>query len=817
MHDYEKLGAFYLGRTRVPDQDETSDDLLLYDSKDLTTHAVIVGMTGSGKTGLGITLLEEAAIDGIPALIIDPKGDMGNLLLNFPDLKPASFRPWIEQDEATRAGMTPDEYARNVADRWKQGLADWNQGPERVERLRNAADMAIYTPGSDAGRPISVLRSLDAPPAAVLDDADAFRERISSAVSGLLTLLDIEPDPIRSREHILLSNILDHAWRAGRNLTVAELIHEVQSPPFSTIGIMDLETIFPAKDRTALAMTLNNLLSSPGFAGWMHGEPLNIQNLLYTPDGRPRLAVLSIAHLGDRERMFFVTLLLNELLAWMRAQPGTSSLRALLYMDEVFGYLPPTANPPSKTPMLTLLKQARAFGLGLVLSTQNPVDLDYKALSNAGTWFLGRLQTERDKQRVLDGLEGASASAGVVFDRQAIERTLSGLGSRVFLMNNVHEDEPVLFETRWVLSYLRGPLTREQIRRLTGDVKQPAAPSAAAPAPPPVAKPAAVEEPAGTRPLLPDDIDQRFEAISRSVPRSAKIVYRPALLARGKLHFVDLKSKSACDVWQEFIRVVDVPDDIDDDVWDESTVLPPDQLDLVDEPDAAASFAEPAPELSRPRQYAGWRNDLKDYLYRERTLDLTFCPALKLYSQPEETEGEFRIRLTQEAREERDLRKEKLTRKYSSKIERLQERIRKAQQRVEVERSQANSATLSAVISFGSSLLGALTGRKTLSRTNVSRAATSARSASRAAQQRGDISRAEANVEALQEELDELDAEFNAELEETHARFEPEDLKLEPHHVRPRKSDITIDGVSLLWRPWKESDDGTVEPAWTVR
>ncbi|MFG0332122.1 MAG: ATP-binding protein, partial [Maioricimonas sp. JB049] len=675
-----------------------------------------------------------------------------------------------------------------------------DQAPERIERLRAAADMAIYTPGSDAGRPISVLRSLDAPPAAVRDNLDAFRERISSAVSGLLTLLDIEPDPIRSREHILLSNILDHAWREGRSLTIAELIHEVQSPPFSTIGIMDLETIFPAKDRTGLAMTLNNLLASPGFAAWMQGEPLNIQTLLYTPEGRPRLAVLSIAHLGDRERMFFVTLLLNELLSWMRAQPGTSSLRALLYMDEVFGYLPPTANPASKTHMLALLKQARAFGLGLVLSTQNPVDLDYKALSNAGTWFLGRLQTERDKQRVLDGLEGASASAGVSFDRQAIERTLSGLGSRVFLMNNVHEDAPVLFETRWVLSYLRGPLTREQIRRLTGAPNQPAAASPAAPNQP-AAEQIPAEKEGGTRPLLPDEIDQRFEAISRSVPRSAKVVYRPALLARGKLHFVDLKSQSACDVWQEFTRLADVRDDLDKDVWEESTRLGADQLELADQPDSAASFADLPPRLARPREYAGCRNDLKDYLYREVTLDLTHCPGLKLYSQPEETEGEFRIRLTQEAREQRDLLKEKLTRKYAPKLERLQERIRKAEQRVEVERSQANSATLSAVISFGSSLLGALTGRKTLSRTNVSRAATSARSASRAAQQRGDISRAQANVEALQQELDDLDAEFKEELEETHARFEPDDLQLEPHSVRPRKSDIAIDGVSLLWRP----------------
>ncbi|MCA9086899.1 MAG: ATP-binding protein, partial [Planctomycetaceae bacterium] len=209
-------------------------------------------------------------------------------------------------------------------------------------------------------------------------------------------------------------------------------------PPFDRIGVIGLENFYPQADRFQLAMLLNNLLASPGFSSWMEGESLDIQKMLYSPDGKPRFTILSIAHLSEAERMFFVTIFLNEVVSWMRAQSGTSSLRAILYMDEVFGYFPPTANPPSKTPMLTLLKQARAFGLGVVLATQNPVDLDYKGLSNAGTWFIGRLQTERDKARVLDGLEGASAAAGHAFDRRQMEVILSGLGSRVFLLNNVH-------------------------------------------------------------------------------------------------------------------------------------------------------------------------------------------------------------------------------------------------------------------------------------------------------------------------------------------------------------------------------------------
>jgi len=427
MQDFEKLGVFYLGRQVAGHAGAADGELLLYDAKDLTTHAVCVGMTGSGKTGLCVSLLEEAAIDGVPSLVIDPKGDLGNLMLTFPRLAASDFEPWIDAGEAARKGSTPAEHAARTAELWQKGLAEWGQDGARIERLRSACDVAIYTPGSDAGLPLRVLGSFAAPPPAIVQDADAFRERVAASVSGLLALMGIGGDPVRSREHILLSNLLDRAWREGRDLDIPTLIREVQAPPFETVGVMSVDAIFPPADRLSLSMQLNNLLASPSFAAWMYGEPLDVQRLLYGPDGRPRLSILSIAHLSDAERMFFVTLLLGEVVAWMRRQSGTPSLRALLYMDEVFGYLPPTANPPSKAPMLTLLKQARAFGLGVVLATQNPVDLDYKALSNAGTWFLGRLQTERDKARVLDGLEGAAATSGAAFDRSAMETMLSGL------------------------------------------------------------------------------------------------------------------------------------------------------------------------------------------------------------------------------------------------------------------------------------------------------------------------------------------------------------------------------------------------------
>src|SRR6185369_11399523 len=409
MQDFEKLGVFYLGRSK------TSDDLLLYDSKDLVTHAVCVGMTGSGKTGLCIALLEEAAIDNIPAIIIDPKGGLSNLLLTFPHLAPEDFAPWVNEGDPAQ-----------VAKLWQEGLAKWGEDGERIKRLRDAADFRIYTPGSNAGFPVSILKSFVAPPESIRQDSEALAERINTTVTSLLGLVGVDADPVRSREHILLSNILSQEWSAGKDLDVGGLIQKVQTPSITKIGVMDLDSFYPAQDRFQLAMALNNLLASPSFATWMEGEPLDVQQFLYTPSGKPRLSIFSIAHLADAERMFFVSLLLNQVLGWMRTQSGTTSLRAIVYMDEIFGYFPPVANPPSKLPLLTLLKQGRAFGLGVVLATQNPVDLDYKGLSNAGTWFVGRLQTDRDKQRLLDGLEGAAAGAGGgKFDRRKMEQTLA--------------------------------------------------------------------------------------------------------------------------------------------------------------------------------------------------------------------------------------------------------------------------------------------------------------------------------------------------------------------------------------------------------
>jgi hypothetical protein len=469
--DFEKLGLFYLGKRYDLAGGARLDDLVLYDSKDLVTHAVCVGMTGSGKTGLGISLIEEAAIDNIPVLAIDPKGDLPNLLLTFPNLAPSDFAPWIDPAEAERQGVTKEAFADKTAARWKAGLGEWGEDGARIARLRQAADIRVYTPGSRAGTPLALFGSLAQPESADAEDVQASIATTASSLLGLAGMTDVEP---HSREQALLSTILSSAvpfdsaqGRPGADLKW--LVQQIQRPSFAQIGVLDLETFYPAKDRQELALRFNSLLASPGFEAWNAGEPLDVGSMLFTPEGRPRIAIVSIAHLGDAERMLVVSLLLNSLLQWTRRQGGTGSLRALVYMDEVAGYLPPVANPPSKLPLLTLLKQARAFGVGIVLATQNPVDLDYKALSNTGTWFLGKLQTERDKARVLDGLEGVAGG----LDRQALDKALSALRSRVFLMHNVHEHEPVTFETRWTLSYLRGPMGRDDLRRAAGSAVTP--------------------------------------------------------------------------------------------------------------------------------------------------------------------------------------------------------------------------------------------------------------------------------------------------------------------------------------------------------
>ncbi len=474
MQFVEAPNNFYLGARVDPESDQVlEDEVIYYDSRDLMTHGVILGMTGSGKTGLGITILEEAVIDNIPLLIIDPKGDITNMLLAFPDLEPSRFQPWVNPDDAVRADATVEEHARVTAERWKEGLEKWGITNARIQDYRRASRFSIYTPGSEAGLPISILHSFAAPAGGWTGNEEILRERISGTVTAMLALIGMNANPVEDREHILISNIFEYNWRHNTDLSLEQLIVQVQRPPFGKLGVLDVETVFPEKDRFKLAQQLNNIIAAPNFQSWLQGEPIDIPSLLYTPEGYPRTSIFYIAHLNEAERQFIITLLLENLLAWMRTLSGSTSLRALIYIDEVFGMMPPyPRNPVTKDPIMRLLKQARAFGVGALLSTQNPKDIDYKGLSNIGTWFIGKLQTENDKERVLEGLDSAR-DASSVLDLKTVDKLIGRLGSRQFIYHNVHETEtPKLMTTRWAMSYLSGPLTRDQISLLMANQRQ---------------------------------------------------------------------------------------------------------------------------------------------------------------------------------------------------------------------------------------------------------------------------------------------------------------------------------------------------------
>ncbi|HMB72115.1 MAG TPA: DUF87 domain-containing protein, partial [Gammaproteobacteria bacterium] len=749
MEDFEKLGAFYLGRRYDLETDELTDELTLYDSKDLTTHGVIIGMTGSGKTGLGIGLIEEAALDRVPVIAVDPKGDLGNLLLTFPNLAPEDFEPWIDPAVALESGKTPAEQAAATAQLWRDGLGKWDQTPARIERLRAAAAVRILTPGSTVGTPVSVLKTFAIDPA-LKSDGDALRERIQSTVQSLLTLLDIDADPLTSREHILLSNILDDCWSRGASLSLPELIAAVQNPPVTRVGVLELETFYPSAERFELAMRINNLLAAPGFAVWTQGVPLNIADLLYTESGQPRVTILSIAHLGDAERMFFVTALLAELVSWMRLQSGTGSLRALFYMDEVFGYLPPVSNPPCKPLMLTLLKQARAYGLGLVLATQNPVDLDYKALSNIGTWMIGRLQTRRDIDRIRSGLE-AAAGAGNLEGRM-LDAALAGMRKRCFLLHNVHDTRPEIFHTRWVMSYLAGPLTADAIRRLTPQASD-AVRESLPDIPEQETRAVSTQEQA---PLLDPSIRQFFVSLETAGAPDASEIYAPWLLVAANIRYSRVRPPVESE--RRLLLVVPPASDGKALVWERAAELAATLEDLSVQPPEGAQFTAVPAMLSKSKQLEALGNRIRRWLRERYALTMFRSATHKCYSDAGESEGEFRVRLQELGNQQRDSKIAVLRKRYESRLTRLTGRLERANRRVEKEGDQARAHRLDTAVTFGTAILGALLGRKTVSATSANRVGSAIRKAGRSREQSADVDRARAAAAAVQEEIDTLSA-----------------------------------------------------------
>ena len=835
---------FYLGRLFDAARNHTTENILSYDPADLSTHAVVTGMTGSGKTGLCIALLEEAALQGIPALIIDPKGDLTNLLLHFPDLAPQDFQPWIDPEMARRAGKTLEQSAMEASLSWRNGLQEWDIDSDRLMALKNAAQFAIFTPGSDAGIPVSVLSSLAAPGIPWEGNREVLREKIASSVTALLGLVGMDDvDPLRSREHILLANIFEAAWSQNKSLDLTELILQTQSPPMEKLGAFSVETFFPSKDRMALAMQLNNILAAPAFEVWREGQSLDVASLLFMPDGRPRHSVFYLAHLSEAERMFFITLLLASVETWMRTQSGATSLRALLYMDELFGYLPPQKNPPSKQPLLRLLKQARAFGLGLLLATQNPVDLDYKALSNAGTWFIGKLQTERDKERLLDGLESAGGGAS----RSSIDKLISGLGKRVFLLHNVHEKHPALFQTRWAMNFLAGPLTRTQIpdlNKLVGAnllaVKadstksapqtvnkqevQPAADSpgvvpavAAIPAPQTTpSKPARSSSMEGseTRPPVPSGVEEHFLPTNLSLTEAMReqgksfpdaqlngVLYRPALLAAASVRFLD--RKYGVDAEAPRAALVEKPDRRGVVRWEDYffNKFPTKAVERMPAPQARFSVLD-AP-LNDSRQMNALKRDFTDWIYRSVTVTAKANEALKVYAGPDVSKAEFMSACAETAREAREAEIEKKSEQIDRKIKSLEDKLAREERELREDEAELSHRKMEEMGTHAENVLSMFSGRKS------SRRLSSSLSKRRMTEQaKADVEESLDAIEQYNREIKALEKERQQLIEEINDRWGDVVNDIAEVTVTPRKTDIYVDLFGVAWMPYYLVESG---------
>lgn len=771
---------FFLGKYFDLKAGKVLDKTLMYDPPDLTTHAVVTGMTGSGKTGLCIGLLEEAAMQGIPAIIIDPKGDLTNLILHFPDLLPADFEPWIDPDAARRQGKPIQTAAAETAEQWRKGLEGWDLGKPDLEKLKDSAEWAVYTPGSSSGIPVNIMASFEAPGIPWQENQEALREKISSVVTAVLSLVGFkELDPLRSREHILLSNLIETAWREEKSLDLSDLITQTQNPPFERLGAFTLDDFFPRKERASLAMLLNNFLASPSFQVWIEGESLDMEKFLRAPNGKPRHSIFYIAHLNDTERMFFVTLLFAAVESWMRKQRGTSDLRALVYFDEIHGYLPPVANPPSKPLMIRMLKQARAFGLGLVLATQNPVDLDYKALSNAGTWMIGRLQTDQDKQRLLDGLE--SAAGGVA--RAEFDRLLSALGKRVFLYHSVHEKKPEVFTTRWALNYLAGPLTLTQVpalNQLAGAAPRQAARSVKARA---KAVPTATAAAPGSVMRLPQGIPQYF------VP-GASGELKPSLLAIAEVRY--LSRSPNVNTTRLVSRLVPQPQPGTQD-WDNAEDFSSDPNDLLTQPPANIKTSQVYDFFNESAWWQNQNRSFEQWIFETDTSTIKVCKALGISAGPEVSTEQFKNQILTAVTEKADREIKKAAITWERKRITTQNKIDQQQMKIEQAQRDLNSRRIQTASRGGQAILDVLTrGRLTKVSSSIDKYRMQQNAQAK-------LDQLKQVLTDLQEELASLQNQQKQEQELIRAKWQREADFIEEVQITPSKQNIRVIKFGLLW------------------
>lgn len=788
----EKLGEFYLGTSVLPVNKK--DQPTLYDAADLTTHAVIIGMTGSGKTGLGISLLEEASLDNIPVIAIDPKGDLGNLAFNFPERKPEQFAPWLDAGVASSQGLSVDELAQKTAKMWDEGLNASGQPVSRQQMLADGNEVTIYTPGSKAGVPIALLSEFAPPPKAVLDDGELYAESLDATVSGLLGLIGVQADAL-APEHVFLVQILKTAWDNKQTLSLADLIGQMISPPFDKVGILPLDSVVNEKTRQGLAMKLNTLLASPSFASWLTGVPLDAGRLLYGANNRPQTSVMNIAHLSDDERMFFITLLLNNLINWMRRQQGTSTLRAILYMDEVVGYLPPTANPPSKRLLLLLLKQARAFGVGVVLSTQNPIDLDYKALSNAGTWMIGRLQTAQDRERVTQGLLSAGEGG---LNKAELNTWFDQLGKRQFLLHNVHAKAPQIFKTRWAMSFLSGPLSKAAIEQITAansaSVDSPAAStstsstsntSTAAPQTQPIT---AAEK--NTAPILPSDIDAWYLPTAPKANGQATL-YQPLVLAQVRVYYEDDKSGTN----QHVTYNLQCPIEGDEIDWHNATPLNKlsstwEQLQQVGH--QPAEYQEVTGEVQDEKAWKAWKKTLNSHIRQNEQLELWYAPSLKVYGEVGEDEASFRQKLTIPLHEARDKAIKSIKEDLAKDTARLEKKQHTLNRQLADAEDKASSGWMDAGLSIGTALVGMFGSNKKMSSANLNRMRRAANSAGRVKDNKDKVAMIKHEISLLQNEFTDLQQQEREQINALAGEYDIASVAIEQKTIAAKARDIEV-------------------------
>ena len=816
-------------------KNELTEEKLFYEPSDLNTHCVITGMTGSGKTGLGILMLEEIALKKIPAIIIDPKGDLTNLLLHFPNMKGEDIAPWLDPEAPVREGKDLYEYADEKAEKWVKGQESWGFGPEDIAKLSDV-DYTIFTPGSSLGNPINIMASFAAPESDIVLNEEATREEISTSVTALLGLIGYaNVDPLKSKEHILLSNIIEFYWTMGKSVTLVDLINAVNDPPFETLGALSVDMIYPKKERFALALQINNFLASPTFKAWNEGPGLDIGSLIRNADDKPRFNIFYLQHLSDQEKMFFVTMLYSQIESWMRNQTGTGNLRLAVYFDEMAGYVPPTANPSSKPVIMRMMKQARAYGVGLILATQNPVDIDYKGLSNAGTWFVGRLQTEQDKNRLLDGLTTTDGN----INRTDADKLISDLKKRSFLYMNVHEPGLKVMTTRWTMNYLSGPLTKNLIPKLkdeglyisyTEEDAKAAKLFAARKKrdaeddssdtdlyeeyPEEIADNAKESETMeenheGQRPNIAATINEYFRVAEKrpdECDSDGAVTYIPAWIAQAEIraekekYSFSLRTVKAAEIQDEDIRGTSIR-------WDDYLCDPIDLNSITNRPEFKdATFQTPPAWMMDAKLARTYESDFKDYLYRDASIKVWANEKLGIYADEDDTEDDFLDKCREKIESLSGAEIEKLKKTHEAQLDKLEAKLKKLNVTLEDKQSQVKQRGVQTLAAAGELIFSLIQRRKK----SVSSSLTKVTQTSTAKKAQEKV---ELDIEAVTEQIQTAIDNYEAKLEEIQNKWDAVLDQNKQVQITVAKKDIYVDAFGICWMPYYTNSMGKLVKA----